>query len=729
MKYENDFQAAEKLEDKARAELFAKLAVDNNETSDNIESQYAMWLAGRDPCDSRSAAFEAIESLGAEPSTEAVRFVLKKLAEVKDLSPLELDDALRAIAEKQGKSTQRKQDTLKKEFVGFQKSANKRSRTKSGNDPQGTRLILQDWNKRMTPDSVLKSVREHMEKRNAGTLRMFRRGSEIVRVVRDINDQSDTQVVRASALDKYQIALEVERETTWVRFTEDGTPVYCEMPQGYAEKLRKDPDFKLPVLNDFTEVPYFTTSGELVMTPGYNEETGVYYQPPPKGLDIGEPPKNITREQAEAALWSALYPYLDMPFRDGDDTEDRRRGHSSLVNTLARDLTPYLRLMNGATPMFAISKTEHGAGGSLHSKVGSIIATGREPTVETIKESPAEWRKECLAHALAGTKRICIDNVPRDYVFDDPTIAAVATADSVGGRILGKSEVASGLVTWIFEINGMQLKFSYENARRTVMIAIDPRMSNPGERTDFRIKEPLEEWVKTHRAEIVRAHLTLIQYWIEQGMPPWSGKALASFEKWSRNIGGILEVVGIGKHFDGNRHLLSGEDSRGMSEFLQRWLDADRTVWRKQAGPPKRSEDSSRTLPARCGRLQWGDVPDAAFPKSLAELYASMDSGYIGVSRDTLKYETLGQRLGKRLSEHVGSTHRLVTFRERGKTILHDYVLEKNQRDSAGESYVLVRVEGSERITTHGTTAKTQEEILAELKNVAAAAAMVKGDD
>lgn len=48
MKYENDFKSATELDDKARDELFAKIAAENGETVDEIVSRYAMWEQDRE---------------------------------------------------------------------------------------------------------------------------------------------------------------------------------------------------------------------------------------------------------------------------------------------------------------------------------------------------------------------------------------------------------------------------------------------------------------------------------------------------------------------------------------------------------------------------------------------------------------------------------------------------------------------------------------------------------
>jgi hypothetical protein len=43
----------------------------------------------------------------------------------------------------------------------------------------------------------------------------------------------------------------------------------------------------------------------------------------------------------------------------------------------------------------------------------------------------------------------------------------------------------------------------------------------------------------------VWAALTLIQHWVAQGRPAWKAQPVASFERWSRVMGGILQAAEI----------------------------------------------------------------------------------------------------------------------------------------------------------------------------------------
>ena len=93
------------------------------------------------------------------------------------------------------------------------------------------------------------------------------------------------------------------------------------------------------------------------------------------------------------------------------------------------------------------------------------------------------------------------------------------------------------------------------------------RQSEPAaERTGFR-DDPLAEWVRERRHELVWASLVLLQNWIAVGRPRWTGTRLGSYESWCDVIGGTLAAAGI-EGFLANR------------EELYRQADSETDDWR-----------------------------------------------------------------------------------------------------------------------------------------------------
>lgn len=74
-------------------------------------------------------------------------------------------------------------------------------------------------------------------------------------------------------------------------------------------------------------------------------------------------------------------------------------------------------------------------------------------------------------------------------------------------------------------------------------IFIDLEVDEDRAATQFRIRN-LKEWVREHQATQVRAACTIIQYWVNQGMPEGDGHK-ASYETWSKVMSGLFDCIGV----------------------------------------------------------------------------------------------------------------------------------------------------------------------------------------
>src|SRR5882724_5361921 len=92
-------------------------------------------------------------------------------------------------------------------------------------------------------------------------------------------------------------------------------------------------------------------------------------------------------------------------------------------------------------------------------------------------------------------------------------------------------------------LSGNNPKLLLDIARRSIRIRIDPKVDRAWLRTSFK-HDPLEEWAKSHRNELVRAALVLVQAWIAAGRP-LSRARLGSFQAWAGVMAGVLGVAGV----------------------------------------------------------------------------------------------------------------------------------------------------------------------------------------
>jgi hypothetical protein len=121
--------------------------------------------------------------------------------------------------------------------------------------------------------------------------------------------------------------------------------------------------------------------------------------------------------------------------------------------------------------------------------------------------------------------------------------------------------------------SGISANVSSEIMRRTSVVLLDakrdPTKRDPGK---FEIKEPLEHYVSSNQKELYGYCLTIVQAWINAGMPDGREKVLPTFEPWTRIMGGILGVARI-EGFMTNRHLVKAidEEVHVWSMICNRW--------------------------------------------------------------------------------------------------------------------------------------------------------------
>lgn len=608
-----------------------------------------------------------VADLTPESTPEEITAALETLARSKP-GRVALDAKLDEIGQKLGKTQARFKANLAADYKTVEKRLAKSRKPEIEDvavNPVQDRLDLINWAVSMTPDQMRAKVAERFCARNRDNPRVYRWGALPVRIVHDPDPKATST---RQTYDGYTFAAELEKHCVWGKTVKDVT-VYEDCPATTANKLKNDPELDLPILRDVVAAPYYSPAGRLVTSAGYDAETEVYLDPPP-GFEMDAIPDEPTRDDVEEALRAIVSVYYDFPFDDGPREP---KGRASLANTLARDLTPFIREMVDNVPIFAINKPDNGVGATKLVDVGGLITLGRKVPASEIPPNDAEMGKFLLSQAMAGAKRVFLDNWTEGVPVEGAALAAAGTADRLEGRVLGKSEIGGGYVRWIVEVTGVGLAFSNEIQRRVIYINLDPQCARPSERSGW-LYSDLEGFVAGHRPALVWAYLVLIQNWIAKGKPKYTGKPLASFESWCNVVGGVLEAAGV-PCFNENRYLLAGEDSSAREVFAQKWLETF-------------GERQTRVDPSEHFDQQ---------PTTLADLYLSLDDSLVnlGVSRASHVAESIGGRLGKKLSPMSGRVFRLNV---RGREAMTEEYRVTKGRDGAGVTYALKQMPGTRRV-------------------------------
>jgi len=335
---------------------------------------------------------------------------------------------------------------------------------------------------------------------------------------------------RMQLLDGSGLKFELNRCSTWL--LKDGDkwkPVSA--PANVVEDMlsARRRDVTVPTLKQVSIVPTFTRDGRLLNENGFDEASGIFLD-----LQVSvDVPKEPTRQQVWSALRQLWTPISQFPFEDKSDK----------VHALAMMLEPYMRDMFGPTPLYFINKPTAGTGASLFIETSLFPTLGTWPDAQTPPRSDDEMKKTLTACFVDGLRCIYFDNA---NVLNSASFASVLTAEVYAARILGVSKMlrVPVQVQWIGSGNNTEL--SGELYRRTVDIRMDAKMANPEDRdvAQFRIKD-LKSWVREHQAEQVQAALTIIQYWVNHGMPEGTGSK-ASYEAWAAKMSGLFDAIGVG---------------------------------------------------------------------------------------------------------------------------------------------------------------------------------------
>ena len=341
----------------------------------------------------------------------------------------------------------------------------------------------------------------------------------------------------------------------------DGNPqeVDASLPQRITKAyLGRGDHPELPELQGTTYAPTVTEDGTIHTQPAYNPVTKLYYSQP---VEIGElmPVKDAV-DYIDAECFS------NFPFKES----------ASKAHTFECMLLPFVReAIKGPTPLHTFDSPVAGTGKSKLAKVCMIPALGRIPAAENEPARNEDWGKELTTTLVKGKPYVFLDNIKRNV--DSGALASCLTETEREDRRFGTNDEAlrySIRQVWI--MTGNNLHLDYEIARRSLWIRIESEHEKPHERDISQFRHPnLTKWALENRAELVTACLSIIQHWIDEGMPRFTDRAKGSYEEWSEIMGGILQAAGIDGFLENEQQLIENavDEVETWNEFVNVWIE------------------------------------------------------------------------------------------------------------------------------------------------------------
>jgi putative DNA primase/helicase len=382
---------------------------------------------------------------------------------------------------------------------------------------------------------------------------MFRHGGALVRIEQDDQKRPIFRELTLSV-----IRHEMARSAVWWGMrgskAEKARKVVVP-PDVICQDVLATPAPPLPTVTRVTECPTFGPDWSVRTTAGYHASGRTYCAIPPEITmrPVSDRPTATEVRQAKAFILEDVLG--DFPFV----------GPADLANAIGLFLLPFVRdAITGPTPLHMVESPTVGTGKGLIVDALLRASCGRSVAAIAQCREGDEWRKRITSMLRGGFPAIQIDNVTR--ALDSGELAMALTVPYWTDRLLGSSQTVSYPVRCVWVATANNPVLSTEMARRSIRIRMDPKVDKPWEREGFRHAELLG-WIDDHRGALIWGALTLVQAWIANGKEKFSGRALGSFEQWTRIIGGILEQNDI-KGFLGN-----------LAEFYEQ-ADTEGSTWR-----------------------------------------------------------------------------------------------------------------------------------------------------
>ena len=324
----------------------------------------------------------------------------------------------------------------------------------------------------------------------------------------------------------------LDRTAEWMKWSATYQTWVAALPPSWVvETLLERGEWAFPPLEGVIEAPCLRPDGTVLDRPGYDDATGLLYEPTSEYPSIPEAP---TLEEARAAAALLLDPFCDFPFLSA----------SSRAAVLSAVLTVVARAaIDGPVPMFAARAPGPGTGKGLVVETIATIVTGRTPSLVTHVSDPDEMRKRILAVAVEGLPLVLVDNL--DGVLGSSVFAAALTAREWTDRYLGVSKMVTAPLRTVWFVNGNNLRFGATLGRRVIPIDMDAKVEHPEDRGGFRYPEVLSH-VLGVRPQLVAAALTILRAFVVAGRPRHGKVPMGSFESWDRWVRACCVWVGVG---------------------------------------------------------------------------------------------------------------------------------------------------------------------------------------
>lgn len=361
------------------------------------------------------------------------------------------------------------------------------------------------------------------------------------------------------AHDEASLVDALTRDIEFYRPNRKGQLVRCDCPPVVARTILARKDWpSVPHLKAVVEHPLVLPDGELLIEAGYYAGVEILLSAGPHEFIAVD--ASISRTECFAALAEIEVLLEGFAFEAEID----------FSVTLAFLMTFFARALLPTAPIFAWSAHAPGSGKSTLARLGSVVATGREPAMLVDPGDDAELGKALFAALLEGAEHIPVDNLVGS--LDGPLWAVLTTSPVYRARVLGQSATVAVPTSAVISVNGNNLQVIGDLTRRVLIAALDPQCERPAER-QFEF-DPIH-LATEQRGKFVHALVTIMCGYLRSGERV-SVRPFGSFELWSRMVREPLVWLNLPDPVDSIRFL---EDADPEREALRVMLDVVASIF------------------------------------------------------------------------------------------------------------------------------------------------------
>ncbi len=346
----------------------------------------------------------------------------------------------------------------------------------------------------------------------------FHSSGQIVRVAFDpfLGETFITRATRAA------ITRSLDRRISWRRKSKNldrsEKEVVIDPPTKHIALLHETEAYPhLPHLIGIARQPFFRADNTIMNIAGYDAQSGYYGSFNPSDFTV---PENPSRQDALAAV-EVITSLLD---------EFAFAAPCDKAAAIAAILTAAARISICTAPMVHVSAHQIATGKSYLTSIISAFASDTSSSAVAFPTSEDECQKLLLATLMRSPPTIIFDNLTTD-ILPFKSLCSATTEESLTGRILGASKVASVSTKTLLLSSGNNVGPVRDMSRRCLTIKLDPKVEIPATRS-FR-RDPLE-LIRRDRAHYVSLALIIVRAWFANGCPTTRCKPLNSYGEWTK---------------------------------------------------------------------------------------------------------------------------------------------------------------------------------------------------